>query len=245
MKQNFDKKNKFLESVAKSYDITNKKNEFDYYYRKFHFIEISKKLNGNEILELGCSTGLSTNFLNSLDINITVVEGSEFNILKTKDNFDLDSKVKFHHSLWENFNTKEKFTDILFVDSIQFIKDRKSILKKYKKYLVDDGLLHIIIPNSNSLHRQIGLEMGIIDSLTDQSDIDKSVNSKQDLDWELSRELFRSVHLDIINEIPILLKPFDNKTMLSLSKEQIEAYFNIAHKFKNICSHMYFVLKDV
>lgn len=238
-------KENFLDSIGKIYDITNKDMEFDYYYRHYHFEEISNNLNGSEILELGCSTGLSTKLLNDLDLNITVVEGSEFNIQQTKNNFELNNKVNFHLSLWEDFSTDKKFSDILLVDSLQFINKKEELLNKYKINLAKNGLFHIVIPNSNSLHRHIGLEMGIINSLTDQSDIDKTVASYQDLNWELSRNLFKNVGLEVLKETPILLKPFDNKTMLSFSKQQIQAYFKVAHKFKDICSHMYFVLRSV
>ena len=240
-----DNKEEFLDSIGKIYDITNKDQEFDYYYRQYHFEEISSNLIGNEILELGCSTGLSTKLLSDLGLNITVVEGSQFNIQQTKKNFDLSEKVEFHLSLWNNFSTSHKFSDILLVDSLQFIEKKERLLNKYKKILAKNGLFHIVIPNSNSLHRHIGLEMGIINSLTDQSDRDIAVASSQDLDWELSRKLFKKVGLEVLKETPILLKPFDNKTMLSFSEQQIKAYFKVASKFKDICSHMYFVLRNV
>ena len=178
-----DNKEEFLDSIGKIYDITNKDQEFDYYYRQYHFEEISSNLIGNEILELGCSTGLSTKLLSDLGLNITVVEGSQFNIQQTKKNFDLSEKVEFHLSLWNNFSTSHKFSDILLVDSLQFIEKKERLLNKYKKILAKNGLFHIVIPNSNSLHRHIGLEMGIINSLTDQSDRDIAVASSQDLDW--------------------------------------------------------------
>ena len=61
-------------------------------------------------------------------------------------------------------------------------------------------ILHIICPNSNSLHRQIGKDMGIIKSLTDQSDKDILVSSHQNLNWESARNLFLNLNFKIINE---------------------------------------------
>jgi len=87
--------------------------------------------------------------------------------------------------------------------------------------------------------------MGLIESLTEQSDMDKLVNSNQTLDWNSSRNLLTNFEFEIEKEIPILLKPLDNKSMLTLAEDQINAYFLIAKKYKDICSHMYFVLKNV
>jgi len=240
-----DKKIEFLDSVAEFYDVTDKANQFDYYYKKFHFQEISKNIVGKQVLELGCSTGLSTFLLSQLDIYLTVVEGSKINIEKSNENFEFNKNVKFINTLWEDFESKEKFTDILLVDSFQLLENKKQLLKKYQNLLTAEGRFHLIFPNSNSLHRQIGVEMGLIESLTEQSDMDKLVNSNQTLDWNSSRNLLTNFEFEIEKEIPILLKPLDNKSMLTLAEDQINAYFLIAKKYKDICSHMYFVLKNV
>ena len=81
-----EKKNA-LDDIAKVYDVTNKDSEFDFYYKQHHFEAIKKHLSGSKILELGCSTGLSTKLLSNLDVEITVVEGSKINIQKSKENF--------------------------------------------------------------------------------------------------------------------------------------------------------------
>ena len=183
--------------------------------------------------------------MSQLDIYLTVVEGSKINIEKSNENFEFNKNVKFINTLWEDFESKEKFTDILLVDSFQLLENKKQLLKKYQNLLTAEGRFHLIFPNSNSLHRQIGVEMGLIESLTEQSDMDKLVNSNQTLDWNSSRNLLTNFEFEIEKEIPILLKPLDNKSMLTLAEDQINAYFLIAKKYKDICSHMYFVLKNV
>ena len=206
---------------------------------------IKKHLSGSKILELGCSTGLSTKLLSNLDVEITVVEGSKINIQKSKENFKFKNKVTFIESLWDEFKSKEKFSDILLVDSLQLISNRNEFLSYYKKFLMDTGVFHIIVPNSNSLHRQIGKYMGLIKTLNDQSDKDKLVSSNQDLTWESARRLFQNLDFEVVAEEPILLKPLDNKNMLKLEIDQIDAFFKIAKDFKSISSHMHFVLKNV
>ena len=239
-----EKKNA-LDDIAKVYDVTNKDSEFDFYYKQHHFETIKKHLSGSKILELGCSTGLSTKLLSNLDVEITVVEGSKINIQKSKDNFKFKNKVTFIESLWDEFKSKEKFSDILLVDSLQLISNRNEFLSYYKKFLMDTGVFHIIVPNSNSLHRQIGKYMGLIKTLNDQSDKDKLVSSNQDLTWESARKLFQNLDFEVVAEEPILLKPLDNKNMLKLEIDQIDAFFKIAKDFKSISSHMHFVLKNV
>ena len=87
--------------------------------------------------------------------------------------------------------------------------------------------------------------MGLIKTLNDQSDKDKLVSSNQDLTWESARRLFQNLDFEVVAEEPILLKPLDNKNMLKLEINQIDAFFNIAKDFKSISSHMHFVLKNV
>ena len=128
-----EKKNA-LDDIAKVYDVTNKDSEFDFYYKQHHFEAIKKHLSGSKILELGCSTGLSTKLLSNLDVEITVVEGSKINIQKSKENFKFKNKVTFIESLWDEFKSKEKFSDILLVDSLQLISNRNEFLSYYKKF---------------------------------------------------------------------------------------------------------------
>ena len=86
--------------------------------------------------------------------------------------------------------TTDKYSDILLIDSLQLLNNKEELLNKYKLLLLKGGNFHIICPNSNSLHRQIGKDMGIIKSLTDQSDKDILVSSHQNLNWESARNLF-------------------------------------------------------
>ena len=242
---NPEDKIKFLNTVAEFYDVTDKEKEFDFYYKKFHFESIKNNLSGNKVLELGCSTGLSTKLLSDINIEITVVEGSEININKSIKNFEFGKNVNFINELWENYETTDKYSDILLIDSLQLLNNKEELLNKYKLLLLKGGNFHIICPNSNSLHRQIGKDMGIIKSLTDQSDKDILVSSHQNLNWESARNLFLNLNFKIINETPILLKPLDNTTMLKLNEDQINSFFNIAKDYKSICSHMHFVLQNV
>jgi len=45
--------------------------------------------------------------------------------------------------------------------------------------LNNNGKIHIIVPNANSLHRKIGKELGILKELTSFSDGDKKLKHKR------------------------------------------------------------------
>lgn len=239
--KNNNQKIRFLEEVASTYDASDK-NEFDFYYRKFHYENIKSQLSGNKFLEFGSGTGLSTYYLAKLSNDITVVEGSISNILKAKANFDLE-KVNFINKLWEEYDTTERFTDIFFVDSLQLIENHKEMILFLSKYLQTNGRIHLIVPNAYSFHRLLGVEMGLISSVTDLSPNDKKFDSFKNFSWSGIRELISDVELNIVHESPILFKPFDGDTLLNLTEKQIEGLFKIASEFKEYCSHMYFVVK--
>ena len=239
--KNNNQKRKFLEEVAKNYDASDE-NEFDYYYRKYHYENIKDQLSGDKLLEFGSGTGLSTYYLTQLSKDVTVVEGSINNIAKAKENFDLE-KVNFINKLWEEFDTTERFTDIFFVDALQLIENHKEMILFLSNFLQSDGRIHLIVPNSHSFHRMLGVEMGLISSITDLSPNDKKYDSVKDFSWTGIRELVSDINLYIVHESPILFKPFDGDTLLNLTKLQIEGLFKIATSFKEYCSHMYFVVE--
>ena len=47
------------------------------------------------------------------------------------------NNVNFINSLWEEYTADEKFTDVLLVDSLQLVDDRKELLLRISKMLIN------------------------------------------------------------------------------------------------------------
>tara|TARA_B100000575_G_C23125560_1_gene652059 strand:- start:823 stop:1548 length:726 start_codon:yes stop_codon:yes gene_type:complete len=227
-----------LEKISEVYDPSSEENDFDAAFKIYHSEIIMNNLHGNNILELGCSTGYSTHLLDNGENNIDVVEGSLNNINISKDNFAYKN-VNFIHSLWENYEFNKIYSDILLVDTIQMLQEKDVILNKVKQAMDSSSRFHIISPNNQSFHRLLGLEMNLINNLEDQSERDKTVSAKQDLDWDKLRKLLTDNGFNILKEEGILFKLFDNEKMSSLDSNMVSALFKLGNKFKKNAAHMY------
>ncbi len=233
---------KLLDEISDFYDPSSVEEDFDSAFKIHHAEKILKNLSGEKILELGCSTGLSTHLLDNGINHLNVVEGSLKNIEAAKNNFDFKN-VEFIHSLWEDFSFSNIYSDILLVDTIQMVENREDLFDKIKNCMDDDSKFHIIAPNNKSFHRILGVEMNLIENVDDKSERDQKVSALQDLNWESCRELLDKNGFEIIYEEGILFKLFDNSKMSKLEPQMVDALFKLGNKFKDSSAHMYFCCK--
>ena len=233
---------RLLDEISNFYDPSSIEEDFDSAFKIHHAEKIQKNLSGEKILELGCSTGLSTHLLDNGTNHLEVVEGSVQNIEAAKKNFEFKN-VTFIHSLWENFHFNKTYSDILLVDTIQMVQDRENLFKKIKNCMTEDSKFHIIAPNNNSFHRLLGIEMNLIENIDDQSERDQKVSATQDLGWVSCRELLDKNDFRIVYEEGILFKLFDNDKMSKLEPQIVDALFKLGNKFKDTSAHMYFCCK--
>lgn len=117
------------------------------------------------VLQLGCASGYETEGLSKRFDIVDSVDGSSSLIEKLKNNLNLFN-VNFICSLFEEYNNDLKY-DIIFCNYVlEHVYDPVSLLKHLNYNLLKpNGILIIVVPNSNALSRQIALEMGIIGSL--------------------------------------------------------------------------------
>ena len=233
---------KILDEISDFYDPSSIEKDFDFAFKVHHAEKILKNLSGTNVLELGCSTGLSTHLIDDGVNHITVVEGSIKNIEAAKNNFAYRN-VDFIYSVWEEFSFTKIYSDVLLVDTIQMVQDRKSLFDKIKSCMDKDSKFHLIAPNNKSFHRLLGIELNLIKNYDEQSGRDIKVQASQDLNWESCRDLLNTNGFDIIHEEGILFKLFNNSKMSELDKEIIDALFKLGNRFKDSSAHMYFCCK--
>ena len=180
-----------LEDLAKDYkefDPSSPEFDFDYWHVLFDFEKISMNLAGNYICELGCSTGAMSLRLINISERLTIIDGSRANLTIVKSKMISEygqkvlEKVSFNHSLWENFVpdiSQKNTSDVLITHGLEHVEDPVGLLKNINGWMPSNSRLHIIVPNANSLHRQIGVAMGLLKVTTDLNNRDLKVGHKR------------------------------------------------------------------
>lgn len=225
-----------LDKIAHWYDTTV---DFDRYLIVFKHRAIKENLCGNRLLELGSASGVMTRlFLEHLQ-HIDVLEGAKeyIDLLRP----ELGDRVDFFHSLWEEFETDRRYTDMVMAGALEHLDDPIGVLNKIKTWLDRKGpsAIHLTVPNANSLHRKIGVAMGSIPSVTSLSERDHKIGHKRVYTSDLLRQHIEAAGLKVDLLQGIYLKPLTHADMEKWSLDRINAFYEVGKEFPEICAELY------
>ena len=201
----------------------------------------NKYFNGGNVLIMGASEhGYEIDKLIDKFEKIDVIEGSS----KIVKNLKLKYKnINAKDILFEEFNSDKKYDLILMMHILEHVEDPDYILKKYSKFLEKNGKIIIIVPNANSFHRLLGVEMELIKSQYDLTEGDLSIGHKRVFDYDSIKKCILNSNLKILEESGILFKILPNSQLekINLNKFQLNGLFNLGNKFMYNSSELLFV----
>jgi 2-polyprenyl-3-methyl-5-hydroxy-6-metoxy-1,4-benzoquinol methylase len=225
-----------LHEVASWYDS---EKDFDRNFIRFEAYSILKQAKGPSVLELGCSSGVMTAEIASHFKKLTVVDGSAKYIEETKRKINQDN-VSFFVSLFEEFEPKGTFDDIIMASILEHVDDPIGLLKKVKGWLNLKGRIHITVPNANSLHRRIGKIMGKLREVTELSERDIQLKHRRVYTEELLEQHVKEAGLTVLHAEGIFLKPLSNSQMESWNKDLIDAFYEVGKQLPpDWCAKLY------
>jgi trans-aconitate methyltransferase len=226
-----------LDNIAGSYDPSSPEKDFDYWFIRLNMESMESHLIGRSVCELGCSTGLSTRLLSSLAKELTVVEGSRDNIARAET--QALKNVRFVHSFWESFETRPSFSDVVAMRVLEHIEDPVSLLQKIKQWLLPGGRIHLVVPNARSLHRRVGLQMGLLNDLHELNARDRRVGHKRVYDREILFDHLRQAGCRVRHWEGIFLKPLSNDQLKSWPENLVRAFSAVGKELPDWSAELY------
>lgn len=224
------------------YNFSTKKG-FNSVLLKLRYQEIKKYFKGKSCLELGCADGEGTKILLKHFNRVVAVDGSEKLINQAKEEIR-SKKVSFIHSLFEKLELNKKFDVVILPHILEHIDNPIAILKKSKRFLKRNGVMIVDVPNAISIHRQVGVLMGMIRNEYSLNSADLSIGHKRVYDFNLLKRHIRKAGLKIINEGGVFLKPFSNAQMERLlDKKGVYAFNEVGKRYPGIAAEIYVVCK--
>lgn len=197
---------------------------------------------GGTLLDVGAGDGSLTLQIAPLFEKIIVVEASHKYLKLAKSKLK-EYQVIFYEELIEDFDTEEKFDLILAAGVLEHLKNPMIFLEKVKRWLKDDGLFIVIVPNASSFHRIVGLYMGIIRNIYELGKQDYLVGHRRYYDLKTLKKEIIKQGFKIIKTGGILFKILPNSEMEKLSDEYCDALFEIGKKYPNLCAEIYALCK--
>lgn len=191
------------------------------------------------VLELGPAQGLATDLLYPIFPDYSVVDASELFInLIHERHPNLDT----HISLFEDFNPKKKYDNILIGHVLEHVEDPVAILKRCKEWKRDDGIILAAVPNSGSLHRLAGVKLGLIKTVSELNDSDLKAGHRRVYDINSFIGDFHKAGLHVIKSGGYWLKVIPNSQVeKTWSDEQIQVYMEMGEDFPDIASNIYVI----
>jgi trans-aconitate methyltransferase len=238
LSEHTEAKRERLDEIAAVYDPSNPDVEFDYYFKRLQASALRPWLRGRHILELGCATGELTSLLRPLADAYDVVEGSQQNIDAARSRVP---SVTFVHSLWEDFESDRSFSDVVAFNALEHVADPVRLLKRARDWLEPGGRLHAVVPNGLSLHRLVGVEMGMLRDPLELTEGDRAQGHVRNYTIESLRTDIGSGGFDVVHWQGIFLKVVPNRQMLGWDWDLIEALDRVARTFPEHSAELYVV----
>jgi 2-polyprenyl-3-methyl-5-hydroxy-6-metoxy-1,4-benzoquinol methylase len=202
-------------------------------------LEIVKRhLAGEKLLEVGPADGHMTRGLS--DFHLTLVEPSETLCQTLRESFP---RAKVICSLVEDYVPSECFDSILLCHVLDNVRDPEEVVRLAERWLSDIGRVIAIVSNSESLHRQAAVQMGLLPTVNAFSERDKGQGKRRIFNQGEFRRLFSSAGLRIELFGGYWLKPLSNRQMEQWTPQMIDAFFALGERYPEIAAEMYIVAR--
>lgn len=194
---------------------------FEDILRKYRFKKLCEHLNlypHQNILDIGCGNYPVYSFFTDFK-SVTVVEPGEV-FFRNAVNLSLkSSKIVVLNDVVENVTKRlkgEVFDFIIIGGFLHEIPNPSEVLNALKEISSESSILFTYLPNASSFHRLLAFEMGIIDSIYQQSEHDNLFKRQSHFDL-ISFEKFLSGNgFKTINKGSYFIKPFTSDQMAKL-----------------------------
>lgn len=205
----------------------------------YSFEILARHIKPKKILELGPAEGIMTEKLNQVAEQLFIVEGAKnfAENLQTK-----YPELKVTNSLFEDFETAEKFDTIVLGHVLEHVENPVEILKKCKQWLSANGIVFAAVPNSHSIHRQAAVLMGLLEKEDFMSQLDIHHGHRRVYNIESFKSDFVSAGLQINQCGGYWLKPVSNKQIEETwTPEMLAAFMKLGESYPEIAGEIYVI----
>jgi 2-polyprenyl-3-methyl-5-hydroxy-6-metoxy-1,4-benzoquinol methylase len=179
-----------------------------------------------KVLELGIGEGNFTEELSKQQIELTVVEGSPLLVKKAKAIYG--DRIRFECALFEQFEPIDKFDAIVATHVLEHVDDPVGLLRMMRNWLNETGKIIIIVPNKESIHRQLAVIMGLQSALDSLGARDHLVGHQRVYSLDTLGADVKAAGLKVDQEEGFFLKLLPNSMMLDYSIDLLEALNKIS-----------------
>jgi 2-polyprenyl-3-methyl-5-hydroxy-6-metoxy-1,4-benzoquinol methylase len=187
---------------------------------------LKKLASKGQILECGYGEGTITAPLVGLGYSVEIVEGSKQLCQAARARFG--DKVTVHHSLFETFTPARPYDTVLALHVLEHVDDPQQIIRYLASWLSPGGRVVAVVPNAESLHRQLAVLMGLQPTLDHLSPRDHMVGHQRVYTLDQFVADFEAAGLVVEERFGYFVKVVPNSMMREWSPDLLRALTNIS-----------------
>lgn len=237
----------FLDRSSSSYhsEILNGWEKLHQKKQEYLYLTLRQYSSPGQALELGSADGTMTAMLCRDFDRVVVVDGSTIFLEQVKSRLNA-TNVILVHSLFEDFVPPEPCDSIFMTHILEHLDDPVAILRRSQQWLAPNGKLLIAVPNADSLHRLVGVKMGLLPAKDALNQQDVLLGHQRVYTSELLRSHIHQAGFEVEHFGGVMVKPLSNRQIeQQWSDELIAAFFALGEDFPELCSEIYAIATPI
>jgi 2-polyprenyl-3-methyl-5-hydroxy-6-metoxy-1,4-benzoquinol methylase len=196
---------------------------------------------GDSCLELGSSDGQGTTYLARAFKHVVAVDGSQVAIKELERRFAGQNVEAVCH-YFESLELHKRFDTVILAHVMEHVDDPAVVLEVAQRHLSPGGRIIADVPNALSIHRQVGVKLGMMQAETEINEADRSIGHQRVYTPEVFRDEFVKAGFTIIEFGGFFLKPLSNGQMEELFEMPVtKALFEIGAKYPELAAEIFVV----
>lgn len=174
----------------------------------------------DRVIELGYGEGITLARLAPLSRSYTMVEGAASLVDLVRERHPT---VEVEHALFEDHVPEQPCDKLLALHVLEHVDDPVALVRHLRSWLKPGGEMVVVVPNRESLHRQLAVAMGLQSSLDTLSTRDHLVGHQRVYDLGTLEQHLREAGFEPFDRRGFFLKTLPNGMMLDHSPALIRA----------------------
>jgi len=225
-----------LEAIAQHFSM---KDGFNGYMNKYRVSKILELCKGETVLDIGSADAFMSEALAPFFRRIVALDGSAELIERARARLSSQSHVELVHAMVEEFETSERFDLVLLSFILEHVADPVALVVKATRFVKSTGTIFVMVPNAYSLHRRVGMALGLLTSMDDFSEEDRRQGHRRVYTEERLCADLEAGRLCVDEIGTFFIKALSNAQMEQLDTQIADAFFAISRDLPGLGSMIY------
>jgi hypothetical protein len=214
--------------------------------RKRLLLELLERLQPRTVVEVGCGLDTLANHWRGADRFIIVEPAAAFAAEARRLTIGRSDVTVVEQTLEAAVGQLPTDLDLILLSALLHeVPDASALLRAARELCAAHTLVHVNVPNARSLHRMLAVEMGLIQDVTEISDLQAKLQQHRTFTMDTLSAALADAGFDVIDQGSYFVKPFAHAQMQALratgilTDQMIDGLWGLARRLPDMGSEIY------